>query len=221
MRNLFFITAVCLVAACTSEERLWVIESNHVNLSDLQVGQSSKYLRYFSTCEDFRTDFDYSGDTLIWEVVEENDSLFFQEYLTPGSLSMISADIDTVKYFVDSHPERILIPDRERSQLFYFYGNDTIFLSRSHTAVLEQENCRLFIENEPFTGEEIGLVPLFRVGDYSVTRKTGVSCVPMIVQLEAYLIYDYQSLFISHTIGSGVSGWIRLSDDGVPSSGQW
>ena len=57
----------------------------------------------------------------------------------------------------------------------------------------------MYQDGDPFIGNDIGYISSFEVGDIRLDDKAGVSCVPM-VDIDAYLIYDRDYLYLSHTI---------------------
>ncbi|MGB3466869.1 MAG: hypothetical protein WBA74_16430, partial [Cyclobacteriaceae bacterium] len=105
-----------------------------------------------------------------------------------------------------------LIKDRFSSQLFFFYGNDTLFLANEVKSTLQQAACQLAFETgDQFTGEEIGDVAEFRVGQILVKDKEAVSCVPMFFEMDAYLFYNSNHLTMSHTVSDiETSGWLQI-----------
>ncbi|NJN78915.1 MAG: hypothetical protein HC803_11810 [Saprospiraceae bacterium] len=73
-----------------------------------------------------------------------------------------------------------------------------------------QNNCRIDFNGSTFIGNEIGLVDKFTIGGFEQTEKTVVSCVPMMIDLDAYLIYNNEQLYMSHTVdkfSNQVWGW--------------
>ena len=193
------------------------ISETAVNLSNLKAGQQSIFVNYTSSCDSLEEKFEYTGDTLVVEVVEQNGELYLKEFFTEDSPSYLDTFIsnDPVFYPVTGMEDNVLIPQRIDSKLFFFYGNDTIRLNRQHDVNLIQQGCKLMIESNPFIGDEIGVVQDFRFGDIEVKNKTVVSCVPM-VDIDAYLIYNNEQLFLSHTvtivefmgnIDEYISGW--------------
>ncbi|MFY0627211.1 MAG: hypothetical protein JXR07_13005 [Reichenbachiella sp.] len=184
---------------------------NPIDFSNLEDNQKSYYIDYESACESISNDFSQKGDTLVLEVEEHDERIYFKEYLTQFSAS---ENKDTIKYEIHINDDYLLIPDRRNSALFFFYGNDTIHLNSSNRVSLRQSKCRMFINQDVFIGEEIGFIDSFELGPYTIENKTAVSCVPEILNLEAYLIYDAHGLFASHSILTGqnveVEGWIRI-----------
>ena len=82
-------------------------------------------------------------------------------------------------------------------------GADQLQLKFSHDFVgtpLRQQDCSFFTEDGPFVGEEIGFIDRADFGQIVVENKWVVSCVPVVLDLEAYLIYDENQIYISHTV---------------------
>jgi hypothetical protein len=99
----------------------------------------------------------------------------------------------------------LLIPERQQSYLFFFFGNDTIHLTKPHDLNLQQGSCFVeYMDGAPFIGEEIGLLPNFTLGTVQFSNNRAISCVPPILNLDAYLIYDSKQLYVSHTINDAI-----------------
>ncbi len=213
----FLLLSLFLITACNKDEDPQPsTPDNTINFSDLREGQSTTYIRYTTKCDSLDQLFEYSGDTLILEVIKRNDSLFFVESVTPESpLYLSGAFVNPVEYPVFAYSDRINIPNRFASALFFFYENDDLFVNPQHDVNLIQSDCRLLQDNEPFIGNDIGYVDHFEVGDVKIEEKTAVSCEPL-NDLDAYLIYDEKELIVSHVIlfegligptTERVSGW--------------
>ena len=190
-----------------------VTEIKAVDFENPTPGQETMFLRYESTCDSLNESFHYTGDTLKLAVVEEDGILYFEESLTAGSPMFIdSAFREPIKQRLIDEAGRILIPERLESPLFYFYGNDTLHLQPEQKMPLYRVGCRFFHSQGPFIGNDIGKVDSLAFGDIEFGEKTVVSCVPSFFQVEAYLIYSENELFMSHTIswGSVVQGWTKL-----------
>ncbi len=180
-----------------------------VDLAELEHGQKSSFIKYKSTCG-LADSFEFTGDTLIVEVKEDNGALMFHESYTDGSSNL--SGMEPTTHQVVQKDGYILIPERFNSQLFFFYGNDTIFTHSPHDVELSQGLCFVQHENgEPFIGEEIGRITSFNIGEVSVGENKIVSCVPPILDLNAYLIYNENRLVVSHTINDNL---LQLQMDG-------
>ena len=175
------------------------VTNNRIDFSDPQEGQISYYKRYMKQC-DYES-FGYTKDTLIVRVLKQGEDFYFEENLTEGS-PMKSAGFfeQPFTYKVQSLGDDLLVPQREGTQLFYFYGNDTIRLNPQHDVDLVQNECYVLQEGDNFIGDDIGFIENFKIGEVEENKKTMVSCVPMVLEVEAYLVYDQRQLYISHVI---------------------
>ncbi len=193
-----------------------IAPANSISLRTPVEGQMNQYVRYeMGTCEDAGQSTLWTSDTLVVEVQKENGQFYLVESLTPGSPIFLQGGFpEPVKYPITSTGDYALVPERDQSILFFFYGNDTIHLRPNHDVELKQVNCGLTIADTPFIGNEIGFVPKFKLGELLQEEKTVVSCVPVVLNLEAYLFYEEGYLFMSHTIdwAGNVTGWQMLSD---------
>lgn len=187
---------------------------NTIKLNDLQEGQVNRYLRYTADCSDPEGSFAYSGDTLVVEIRSTTEGLVFYEEFTEGSTNF--GGLEPSETRVISREGYILIPERQFSQLFFFYGNDTIYLTKPEDLNLNQGTCFIEYENgDPFIGEEIGFLPSLNFHDIEYQNNRVVSCVPPILDLDAYLIYDESRLKMSHTlqftgVGYPIQGYTLL-----------
>lgn len=194
--SLFFV-------ACQKADISTDFPQHAVNLSDLKVGQVSQFVRYTASCNDFGNDFSWSGDTLNLRVVEEGTQLYLEESLTPFSNMYLGGIFqDPIRYPVEVKEGKLSIPDRANSALFFFYGSDILHLTTpsNNKNILWQEGCKLSLKGEIFTGDEIGKIFSFKIGSIQVSNKTAVSCVPVLLGVDAYLMYDSHQLFLSHVI---------------------
>jgi hypothetical protein len=199
-----------IILSCTQDEGiLRQVPNGNVNLSNLTDGQQSMYLRYTTTCSNLSADFTFTGDTLILETILTDDGFKLKESLTTNSPSYTG---NSAMFSILKENDDVLIPDRSSSALLYFYGNDTIHLKPAHKVSLRQSSCKLMISGQTFTGDEIGHIESFTIGPIKQIDKTAISCVPIIFQLDAYLLYDENHLYMSQTMSTAdqnrVSGWI-------------
>lgn len=187
-----------------------------VDFADPQNGQKTMYLNYTSTCESLDGDFEFVGDTLILEVLKSNKATVLMEYFTPYSTS---GRVDTVYHEIESHGTFALLPERIKSSLFSFYGNDTLRLQPDNHQKVKQDGCRLSIKGENFEENEIGFLKSVTIGDVTIEDKTVVSCIPMPLFLDGYLAYDRNHLYLAHTASANefngsqtsfVSGWVAM-----------
>jgi len=180
---------------------------NTIKLNDLKEGQINRYLRYSADCSDPEGSFAFTGDTLIVEMRQTTEGLTFYEEFTTGSSEM--GGLEPSQTRVISEDGFILIPERQLSYLFFFYGNDTIFLEKPEDLNLNQGECFIeYANGDPFIGEEIGFLPDFRYGAIRHQNNRIVSCVPPILDLDAYLIYDESQLKMSHTVRDNFTEFI-------------
>ena len=201
-----------MLFGCGSDLTPPSIRHDSITFGNPQVDQISCYTEYVATCSLGNSSYFYTGDTLVVKVIEENSELKFMEYFTQFSPSFLNGNIDAISYPVQVRDEYLLISERAQSNLFFFYGNDTIWTNPTHDVELEQDGCYLYHNNNLFIGEEIGFAEELRFGNIEQTNKTVVSCVPLILSLDAYLVYDNGDLNVSHTIQStasqqDINGW--------------
>ncbi|MDN5200658.1 hypothetical protein QQ008_04775 [Fulvivirgaceae bacterium BMA10] len=217
MRNLGILGLLfsVILMSCSEEKVVPVADlEDRVNLSGLKSGQKSFYKRYTSTCENINGDFEFTGDTLVLEVVKNNNKFRLKEYFTPDSPSSKSGNnTGPVEYSITIRDTYALIPDRGESALFFFYANDTLHLQPEHDITLTQQACRLMTSDTPFDGNDIGFVKSFQIGSLELQDKTAVSCEPYF-DLDAYLLYNGNELYVSHTTSfvTQVSGWVLIEE---------
>lgn len=186
-----------------------------INFSDLEIGQTSSFVGYYSTCSEYQDNFEFRKDTLMLKVSAQEGATFtIEEYYTPYSESYINGQTAVLEYEMTYQFDYLLIPERGSSQLFWFYANDTLQLQPGLTVNLQQESCTLFNDSNLFIGNDIGKVQEFEIGTEMIRNKYGVSCVPGWFNVDAYLIYDESGLFASHVVqsGSAVLGWKLLRE---------
>ena len=217
-----FLFSLVLLTACELQPELPgpvdQIHADWVNFSDPQDGQKTLYLSYESTCEDLDGDFRFSGDTLVVEVMKTERATVLMEYFTTGSPSF-DLQPDTVFHEIFSHGNFVLLPERDKSSVFWFYGNDTLRLNPDRHEKIKQERCHLEVDGRNFLETEIGHLKNFDMGPIHIEDKSVVSCIPMIIASNGYLFHDANHLYMSHTsnesefngrISSGVFGWVAL-----------
>ena len=207
---IFFLLLATIISitACNDDDASPIIneplEPGQVDLTNLKDGQQAVYVLLEGVCG-FDEMYHYSGDTLLVDIIEEDNRLYFQESFTSGSPLFID-NPDPVRYPVFAHDDFILVPERNTSALFFFYGNDTIHTAPIHDVDLEQDDCRQMLGQQPFWGDAIGYLPEFHMHDIDLMDQTVVSCVPIIINLEAYLCYRQGQLNLSYTLNSGFPG---------------
>lgn len=222
MKKLSVIFPLLLFAVCSCDQLIDVPapqpdpQNGWVDFADPQNGQKTMYLNYTSTCEALDGDFEFVGDTLILEVLKSNKATVLMEYFTPGS---ISENRDTIYHEIESHGSFALLPERTKSSLFYFYGNDTLRLQPDNHQKVKQDGCRLTIGGKNFEENEIGYLESVTIGDITIEDKTVVSCIPMIMFIDGYLAYDANHLYMMHTASASefngqedsfVTGWVAM-----------
>lgn len=201
-----FLACILLtIVACDKDPQV-APNPHQINFQAPVVGQENYYLRYSGICGELQP----TGDTLVLRVKTFDGSLLeFEEIYTEGSPSYYpqsfvypsawSIDI------IDILPEY-----RQQSALFFFYGSDSLKLNMAPSISLQQNNCVLWDGQTDFTGDKIGTVNKFRVGNIEYAQKKIVSCVPIILDLDAYLVYDRNNIYSSFTSSTG--GWEPLED---------
>lgn len=199
---LIFFTISATFIACTKTDEVPSPFANpevrEVNLQNPSPDQKSVFVHYTMICG---TPDSYSetGDTLILTVVERNDSLYLHETFTAGSSNFSRNAV--ASYPVYPRAEYTLIPYRAESYLFYFFGNDTLKTSGNPDTDLYQEDCHLvYPDDSLFIGEELGSLATLDLDENRYTSNWAVSCVPVILDIDAYLIYNQKELKVSHVV---------------------
>ena len=179
-------------------------------------GQTSYYEKF----EGCISGFELTGDTLKLQLVEKEGVLFLQESYTKMSpIREHSWGRKIITYPFYSVENVLHIPEREESQLFWFYENDFIYLDPDSTAHMLQEACVLTLDGEFFNGNEIGWVDNFELGPYHVENKYVVSCVPDLSF--SYLLYDQHELSMSHTMSTNGRWGFGLVKADLPHSSNY
>jgi hypothetical protein len=218
MKTYFSLCAAALLfASCTSDDDITPIPDtnpqNELRLNDLRLGQSSQFVMFVGQC--FPSSFEYTGDTLIVEVVALNGGLGIRESYTSASVNL--AEMVPATYPVIPTESYLLLPQRGSSALFFFFGNDTLPVQKPSSINLHQGDC--FVEypsGDAFIGEEVGLISPFEIGELQYFDKHVVSCVPPMMLLDAYLVFDTKQLSVSMTISQGfmpnsINGYALIS----------
>lgn len=151
-----------------------------------------------------------TGDTLILRIKNfDGTNLEFEEILTEGSPEYYPQSfVYPAKWSVDTveiHPDF-----RQISSIFFFYGSDFLQLKQLASKSMTQNNCIVWDGQSTFTGDAIGNVETFKVSNLAYNKKKIVSCVPTILDLDAYLLYDKYNIYSSFTSFEG--GWEPLED---------
>jgi hypothetical protein len=186
------------------------ISAAHINLSNLQKGQKSVYVRYEYGCGSMGSqNVKFTQDTLVLEVIDSTGTLYFRETFAEGT-QLFGEDIPTQPIIYKANPENgnlMFDSYRRNSVLFHFYGNDTLQLNPNHNATVTQQPCNFNYNDTVFYGNEIGKIDTVKVGDIEILDKTIVSCVPLIT-IDGYLVYDSSKLFVSQGYNWQVMGWL-------------
>jgi hypothetical protein len=201
-----------LLMACDSddEEKTGPVSApapvfeNTIRLNQMEDGQRNHYLHYTANCNDPAGSFTYTGDTLVVTIKNTSEGLAFYEEFTAFSATM--SELSSSETRVIQEDGYFLIPERELSYLFFFYGNDTVHLTKPEDLNLQQGSCFIEYENgDPFIGEEIGFLPEFEYQNIRYENNRIVSCVPPLIDLDAYLVYNESELRISQTLANDFS----------------
>jgi len=194
-----------IITAC-DKDPISPVDPLRIDLQAPVIGQENHYLKYSGICGQLLP----TGDTLVLRVKDFNGTdIVFEEGLTEGSPSYYGQIIvypgKWSQEILDIKPEY-----RVNSALFFFYGSDTLRLKQSPSEVMLQNDCIVWNGQSDFTGDAIGSVPSFKVGQLEYEDKKIVSCVPTILDLDAYLLYDQDNIYSSFT--SSVGGWEPIED---------
>lgn len=217
MKQLFvkltlFFSILLVIWACEDTVPDGITNNNPISFSSPSEGQKTYFQRYTSTCDNLNLDFEFTGDTLVVELVRNTDEYYLSESFTANSPLYQQGNTTSVAHKIVFKDDFVLVPERNSSTLFFFYGNDTIHINPAQKEVMTQSACRIDFKGQTFIGNEIGSINSFQLGPLIENNKTVISCVPNWIQLEAYLIYDENKLLMSHTVSSDgtVSGWHHI-----------
>lgn len=196
----FAFTSIILFTSC-DKDPIDTFGPNQINFQDPKAGQENFYTYHSGTCGELEP----TGDTLIVRIKSfDGDNLEMEEIYTEGSPAYSPTPYvypaRWTKDFLDIKPEF-----RQGSSLFFFYGADSIKLNMAPTISLLQNSCQVLFNQEVFRGDYIGLIPRFTIGDLEYRQKKVVSCVPGIMNLDGYLIFDNRNLYSSFT--SFITDW--------------
>ena len=179
--------------------------NNEVNFADLKVGQESHFELFNAPCDQAAT---FGTDTLVLTVTESNSGLALKESFTEGSPSYGISE--PVTYAVIDQGSYLLLPERWSSNLFFFYGNDTLWKNPFVEVELSKEGCFLaHPDGSFFVGDEIGHIAHFDLDTHVKSDLKVVSCVPFFT-LDAYLLYNRNGLEVSYYIQEGLPGFSTI-----------
>lgn len=200
------------IGACEDTAPEDSINTNPISFTNPVEGQKAYFQRYTTTCGNLNLDFELTGDTLEVELMRNGEDYYLEERFTENSPLYQQGNTNPVTHKIAFRDDFVLIPERTRSTLFFFYGNDTIHIKPAQREAMTQSACRIDYQGQTFIGDEVGSISNFQIGPFGENNKTVVSCIPVILQLDAYLIYDEHQLLMSHTITSDgiVSGWHHI-----------
>lgn len=189
-----FLSMALLLSNCVNyqEEIQLSPEWYRIDMSNPIPGQTSFYER-FTGCNDR---FELSGDTLKVQVIEKEGVIFLRESFTKHSPGRAyDWGRKKVEYPFYSVKNKLYMPKREESQLFWFYASDYLHLKPEEAIPMRQNSCVVNIGDEIFTGNEIGFIDKFEIGHYRLENMHVVSCVPD--YLYSYLFHDHKELKMS------------------------
>jgi len=186
----------CLVLSLTScdKDPAFTPNPDHINFQAPVIGQKNYYARYYGECGELIP----SGDTLIWKVIDFNGEELVLEETYKIASGIPHSHVFTAKWSADMI--EINADDRQQSLMLNFYGSDFLKLTAPASKQMLQSNCLVLNGSQGFRGDAIGVVPAFRVSDHGYTNKKIVSCVPTIVELDAYLVYDSHNIYSSYSM---------------------
>lgn len=215
MKYLQLLLLLFILAACSSDDdsQPIVLPDPGLNLDKPSIGQGSTFVRLEGNCG-WSENFQYTNDTLEVKVIKQGDGLFLQESFTEGS-PLYETNSEPVTYPIFDHDGFLVIPERQESALFFFYGNDTLFTRDLNHVTATQEECTPMVSGDVFRGDDIAFIEELKIHDIALYNHTIISCVPVIFDLEAYLCYTNGELNLSYTLDSGFPGltlnaWKRI-----------
>lgn len=212
MNKLFASIIVLLLAiSCTKDQPIVVIPTPSLDFGNMKIGDEMSFLRFESSCDDFQGDFKYTGDTLKWIVtaLDGNSGILTERF---SKNSPLAPDFPDVEMTIEPNAEFLIMPDRWSSNLFFFYGNDTLWVNPTASVELIQDNCQLKVGGDGFRGDAIATINQIKLPDHEFDNMTVVSCVPGSVR-DAYIIYKDGKIKVIYNVDwfSGVpSGWVAM-----------
>lgn len=202
LRHLSFLVLVFLFAACEQEGDDVItlpipdLNPDRINFLDPVVGQFNEFERFTYGCGSAEVD-PHSSVKLEVTAVSETSISFLESYTTD--------DREAYEFTAQREPERIVLePEvRTNSVLFFFYGSDYLEFTANPTTRVSYEDCVFFdgTRNERFTGDYVAYVPNFEMLGETYENLKVVSCVPVVLGIDGYLLFDQYTLHASMTIG--------------------
>ncbi len=174
-----------------------VLNPDRLNFQNPVVGQ-------FNTFEAFSYECGAAFPTESWELRLEitavtEEAIELTESYNNGSPEVLTA-------LREEGVLRISPEDRQRSQLFFFYGSDSLRLDAPPVRDLTYRDCVFYHGNEKFTGDIVARINELELAGRTFKQQKVVSCVPVILDLDAYLFYDKYGLTASITTSSSEFG---------------
>ena len=207
--SLSLILSLIFLSSCDKDPIIFVPGENQINFQSPGFGQENYYVRYSGTCGNL----DPTGDTLILRIKSfDGINMLLEETFTEASPAYHPLPFVYPAVWNNDLLE-IEADVRASSSLFYFFGSDSLKLTMAHTSSLHQDNCLVWNDNEEFIGDYIGRIPEFRIDDHAYNDKKVVSCVPEILNLDGYLLYDANNLYASFTSLEG--GWEPIPEASI------
>ncbi len=167
-----------------------------INFKSPAANQQNTYIRYFGFCDYFNP----THDTLLLKVVNiRNNVLQLRETFTSHS-PMHQDHPDPISYEVIWNGDYIITSTdvRTKSNLFFFFLADTIWLKKPAAITLMQNQCRLYQDTIPFEGSAIGRIPAFQAGAEEFLQKQVITQIPTTdttLLWDQYLVYDNLNIY--------------------------
>lgn len=193
MKALFFafpMLILCMTACSNEDEpRLpYPIDPQYINFQEPEVGQFNEYELKTYTCG--ATDSE-TMSVIKWEVTEVTESeVEIRETNNGTEVATFTADRLAEGWSISAE-------ERIESNMLFFYGDDLIRVNAPTTADVQQQGCVFFDGSDKFVGEYVARAAEFNVGDFELRDMKVVSCVPTILDLDGYLLYNDYTLWAS------------------------
>lgn len=167
-----------------------------INFQSPAAHQENIYIRYFGFCDFFNP----THDTLLLQVVNlRNNVLQLRETFTTHS-PMYTYHPDPVSYEVIWNKNYIITSTdvRTKSNLFFLFLADTIWLNKPASLVLTEDQCRIYQDTIPFEGGAIGRINSFEAGAEQFLQKQIITQIPTgdtSLLWDQYLVYDNLNIY--------------------------